>query len=97
MQGVLAMKNLPQKFTGGNQNKCTSFKVIRFSSANGTMHVNLLSVKIENVLDLTQTASTQVHKERVEETTEQNDKVVAGTNLKQLNTVNNLNIYDMWS
>lgn len=46
------------------------------------MHVNLLSVKIEKVLDLTQTASTQVHKERVEKTTEQNDKVVAGTNLK---------------
>ena len=40
--------------------KCTGFEVIRFPSANGTKHNNLLSVKVQAALNLKETASTQV-------------------------------------
>ena len=71
--------------------------VIRFPSASGTKHGNLLSVQVEEALNLKQTASTQVQQRKGEELTAHKDKVAAGTKIKQLNIENTLNIYNILS
>ena len=58
---------MPWELAGGNQNKCAVFEVIRFSSANGIILSNLVSVKIESLLHPKLIASTGHGEERAKE------------------------------